>query len=568
MEHPGYLDNILVFLVTAVVIVFAFRSIRVSSVLGYLVAGILVGPHMTGFVSDPADTQFLGELGVVFLLFTIGLELPVQRLMALGKFVFGLGVAQVVITCIVITSMAVFLFGFSIETSILLGGALALSSTAVVLQVLNERKEMAASYGRASFSVLLLQDLAVVLILVLTTTIGMEGTSVYAELAYAGLKALIAFTAIIGIGRLVLRPIYRVMAATDSHELFMATSFLVVLGTSFITEVFGLSMELGAFLAGMLLAETEYRHQIEADIEPFRGLLLGVFFMSVGMRIDLHVLISQWYTAFFFLSLLLTIKAAILFGLARAFHLRLATSISLALLLAGGGEFVFVIFTPQVAHQFLPDGMVDLLFVIITLSMALTPLMAFVGGKISSWFVDKEEDASLTATQAQVGELRNHVILAGYGHVGQLVTDILAEKFIPYVAIDNDMRRVTEGRKKGLPVYYGDARKLELLRAIGAEDARAAVITLNQMTASVGTVQTLRRHFPDLPVCVRIRDGKHNEKLLNSGAYLVTPETLEPSLQLATSVLNKIGMPPDEINQTIESHRKQYQQIVDEVVSA
>lgn len=567
MEHPGYLDNILVFLITAVVIVFAFRSIRVSSVLGFLVAGILVGPHMTGFVSDPADTQFLGELGVVFLLFTIGLELPVQRLMALGKFVFGLGVAQVVITCIVITSITVFVFGFSIETSILLGSALALSSTAVVLQVLNERKEMAAGYGRASFSVLLLQDLAVVLILVLTTTIGMEGTSVYAELAYAGIKALIAFTAIIGIGRLVLRPVFRVMAATGSHELFMATSFLVVLGTSFITEVFGLSMELGAFLAGMLLAETEYRHQIEADIEPFRGLLLGVFFMSVGMRIDLHVLVSQWHIVFFFLSILMVIKAAILFGLARAFHLRIATSIRLALLLAGGGEFVFVIFTPQVVHQFLPDGMVDLLFVIVTLSMALTPLMALIGGKISSWFVEKE-DASLTATQAQVGELRNHVIVAGYGHVGQLVTDVLAEKFIPYVAIDNDMRRVTEGRKKGLPVYYGDARKLEVLRAIGAEDSRAAVVTLNQMTASVRTVQTLRRHFPDLPVCVRIRDGKHGEKLLNSGAYLVTPETLEPSLQLATSVLNKIGMPADEINQTIESHRKQYQQIVDEVASA
>ncbi len=554
--ETAYLYNVLGFLIAAVGVVFLFQRLKANTLLGYLVAGMLIGPYVLGIITDPTETHFLGEIGVLFLLFTLGLELPLQRLQSLKNYVFGLGVGQVILTSIIFSLLGAW-WGLSKETAILVGGALSLSSTAVILQVLTDRKELATRFGRISFSVLLMQDLAVVFLLILTTTLGTDGANVFAELSYATLKAIFAFIFIIGLGRLVFRPLYRAVAQSGSPELFMATTFLIVLGTAFVTEISGLSRELGAFLAGILLAETEYRHQIEADIQPFRGLLLGVFFMAVGMGINLAILKNSYDIVLGLLFLMIVLKSLFMFLLSRFSGLKVSTSLRVSILLAGGGEFIFVIFSPEVVEKFLPSGMADIIFLVVIFSMALTPLLALLG----KWCADKlqvYETRSDTKTAIEeVGELKNHIIIAGFGRVGQMLAELLSARMIPFVAIDRDMRRVTEGREKGYPVFYGDARQYEVLKAIGAENAKVAVITLNHVPPSVRAVTMMRRYFPDLPICVRIKDHKHQEKLLNSGARLVVPETVEPTIQLASSALHLMGVSQDEINRLLDTFRRQ-----------
>ncbi|MBY0291926.1 MAG: monovalent cation:proton antiporter-2 (CPA2) family protein [Alphaproteobacteria bacterium] len=557
VAETNYLYNILAFLVAAVGVVFLFRRMKASPMLGYLAAGMLVGPHVLKVVKESSETQFLGEIGVLFLLFTIGLELPLQRLQSLKNYVFGLGISQVLLTGGVFTFIALWA-GLSKEAAILVGGALALSSTAVVLQVLTDRRELSTRFGRVSFSVLLLQDLAVVFLLILTTTFGTQGANIFVELFYAIVKAIAVLLIIIGLGRLVFRPLYRAVALSGSPELFMATTFLVILGTAFLTEISGLSRELGAFLAGILLAETEYRHQIEADIQPFRGLLLGVFFMSVGMSINLGVFVNSFSKVLGILFFVIALKVLLTFLLSRISGLKTSTSLRVSLLLAGGGEFIFVIFSPSVAQEFLPYGFTEILFLVVILSMALTPFFAMLGKWCSDRFQIHEIHADPHLETEEVREFFNHIIIAGFGRVGQMLGEILASRMIPFVAIDTDMRRVTEGREKGYPVFYGDARRHEILKAVGAESAKAVVITLNQMTPSVRAVMMLRRRFPDVPICVRIKDHKHQEKLIESGARLVVPETVEPTVQLAISVLRVMGVPSDEINQLIDTFRRQH----------
>ncbi|MBP6951786.1 MAG: cation:proton antiporter [Alphaproteobacteria bacterium] len=557
IAETNYLYNILAFLVAAVGVVFLFRRMKASPMLGYLAAGMLVGPHVLKVVKESSETQFLGEVGVLFLLFTIGLELPLQRLQSLKNYVFGLGISQVLLTGGAFTFIAL-LAGLSKEAAILVGGALALSSTAVVLQVLTDRRELSTRFGRVSFSVLLLQDLAVVFLLILTTTFGTQGANVFVEVFYAVVKAIAVLLIIIGLGRLVFRPLYRAVALSGSPELFMATTFLVILGTAFLTEISGLSRELGAFLAGILLAETEYRHQIEADIQPFRGLLLGVFFMSVGMSINLGVFANSFAKVLAILLFVITLKALLTFLLSRISGLKTSTSLRVSLLLAGGGEFIFVIFSPSVAQEFLPQGFTEILFLVVILSMALTPFFAILGKWCADRFQIHEIHADPHMETEEVREFHNHIIIAGFGRVGQMLGEILASRMIPFVALDTDMRRVTEGREKGYPVFYGDARRHEILKAVGADSAKAVVITLNQIAPSVRAVMMLRRRFPELPICVRVKDHKHQEKLIESGARLVVPETVEPTVQLAISVLHVMGVPSDEVNQLIETFRRQH----------
>jgi CPA2 family monovalent cation:H+ antiporter-2 len=554
--EANYLLNVLGFLMAAVGVVFLFRRMKASPTLGYLAAGILVGPHALKIVTDPTETQFIGEVGVLFLLFTLGLELPFQRLQSLKKYVFGLGMSQVMLTGGLFTFIALWA-GMTMEAAILVGGALSLSSTAVVLQVLTDRKELATRFGRISFSILLLQDLVVVLLLILTMTLGEEGTNILEEFSYAILKSGAVFLIIIGLGRLILRPIYRAVAMSGNPELFMATTFVVVLGTAYVTEFSGLSRELGAFLAGILLAETEYRHQVEADIQPFRGLLLGVFFMSVGMGVNLVGLVKTYDTVLFILFFMLTLKALLMFLISRVSGIRTSTSLRVSLILAGGGEFVFVIFSPFVAHKFLPEGLADIIFLVVILSMALTPLLSVIGKWCADKYQVRETQSDVKFSTEEIGELKNHIIIAGFGRVGKMLGEILSAQMIPFVAIDTDMRCVAEGREKGLSVFYGDARRPEVLKAIGAERARVVVITLNHVPPSVRTVMMLRRHFPDLPVCVRIKDHKHQERLMESGARLVIPETVEPTIQLATSVFHLMGMGGDEVTRLVDGLRKQ-----------
>ncbi len=560
LEHATYIYNVLIFLVSAILVVLLFKKLRISPVLGYLVAGLLIGPHTFGIIENVHEIKFLGEMGIIFLLFTIGLELPLNRLRSLGRYVFGLGLAQVLITGLVTVGVCV-LLGFRLEQSILMGGALALSSTAVVLKVLTERGEVAAKFGRIAFSVLLFQDLAVVVLLILLPLITTGQGSFFLLIGEVISKTIIVLVTIGLAGRAV-RPVFRLVAASDSPELFTAMTLLVILLTAVVTAMAGLSMELGAFLAGILLAETEYRHQVEGDIEPFRGLLLGLFFITVGMSIDLSLLMIRTWEIIGLVTGMVLGKALIILLLTRFFDIPIGAGIRIALLLAGGGEFAFIILTPAVETGFLTSVAGQVLYVGVAVSMALTPLMGMLG-KLLEEQLKRGFGINLKAATVETQDLKGHVIIGGFGQTGQIISRILTQKVIPYVVLDMNMARVAEGRSKGLPVFYGDIRRLEVLRAVGAARAQAVVLTVDQPGASVRTISLLKRHFPKVHVCASVKDIEQGKKLEKVGATVVVPETIEPGLQLAFPVLQIAGITYDEAKQIMESFRKEYSQQIE-----
>jgi CPA2 family monovalent cation:H+ antiporter-2 len=489
--YPEYLNDVLCFLIAAIAVVLIFMRMSVSPVLGYLVAGIIIGPYGIGFVDDIEETKSLAEFGVLFLLFTIALELSFQRLKVLSQYVFGFGFLQVSCTGLVGTWCAV-LVGIPLSTAALIGVILSLSSTAMVLQILSERGELTARFGRVAFSILLFQDLAVVLLLViLSLATGKQG-SIVVSLSLALFKAVVVLSAIILSGRVILRPIYRWVALSGNPELFMATTLLVVFGTSLATAAAGLSMALGAFLAGLLLAETEYRHQIEADIEPFRGLLLGLFFMTVGMSVDLSVLAHNAAKVLSIVGLMVLLKSFIIIGISRFFTLGWGVGIQIGLLLSTGGEFAFVLLSPSITARLLDDSARDILYAVVAVSMTLTPFLGNLGRRIAK-IIAKPKNEITQIPLEETGDLKNHVIIAGFGRVGQLIATLLHHHHIPYVAIDMKMVRISEGRAKGFQVFFGDARRAEVIRALGGERARVCVITLDHEPSSLRSVTAIKR---------------------------------------------------------------------------
>jgi CPA2 family monovalent cation:H+ antiporter-2 len=554
MPDHGPINDVLVILAAAIVCVAVFQRLKVTPVLGYLVAGIAIGPYAAGLIHDTEGTELLAEFGVIFLLFTIGLDLPLQRLIALRHYIFGLGLLQVAITSAVIGGIA-YGVGLSAPEALVLGGALALSSTATVLQLLVERREVAERHGRLSVAVLLFQDLAVVPLLALLPILAGGSTNIVAALGLAGVKALAAVGIILVVGRLVLRPIYRVIAETRNAEIFAATNLLLVLFTGWATAQAGMSMALGAFLAGLLLADTEYRHQIEADIQPFRGLFLGLFFITVGMHIDLGRIVQDWALILGLALALLGGKAAILFALVRVFGQDNRMSMRVALLLAQGGEFAFVILGLGMQLGVVGGSVGQTLLAVVALSMASTPLFAWAGARFFAAKVEPEtsEDALAQAT----GELENHILVAGFGRVGWTICKVLERNGVPFVALDVDMERVKRGRADGLPVYFGDASRIEVLRAAGLERAQAAVITLDQPGLAERAVAVLRGHASRFPIVARARDGEHRRRLENAGASAVVSEAVEASLQLGAEVLRLSGTSSaEELDEMLEHFRR------------
>ncbi len=531
-----------------------FRSFKASPVLGYLLAGIVIGPYALSFIQDVDAVETLGEYGVVFLLFTLGLKMPLQRLHVLRRYVFGLGFVQVLLSSLVFGGIC-YLFGLSPKTCIIVGSALSLSSTAVAMQVLHERGEFAQRYGRVSFATLLFQDLAVVVILVVQLSLLDTSVSLLNEIVLAGIKAFIVLISMVLLGRTLLRFIYRSIAKLDYDELFVTVTLLVVLITGLSTAKLGLSMELGAFMAGLLLSETEYRHQVEADIQPFYGLLLGFFFISVGMNINVAFIIAHLGTILMFLSVLLAIKGTIILLTCLLFNISLYSSIRTACLLAGGGEFMFVILKPTLSHGLIDHYMGQILYAVTALSMALTPLLTSLGRFIVDYQIQTEADHTLKTNFDEVGDLKNHVVIAGFGRVGQMIAKVLLDRMIPFVAIDNSMKTVEEARKKGFPVFYGDCRRTAMMKALGCERAKAAVISLNNSKSALQSGLMMRRFFPHLSVSVRMRDDEYKDKLHRAGASVVMPENLEPSLQLASKALKAVGIHEIEAMQIIDQFR-------------
>ena len=566
-EHIPYLREVVTFLIAAGVVVPLFHRLRVSPVLGFLGAGAVLGPYGLGLfaqdigvlryavIDDIGGVKSLAALGIIFLLFMIGLELSVERLWALRRLVFGLGTLQVVITAAVIGAIA-WGFGNSPQASIIFGSCLALSSTAIVMQLLTERRQVATTLGRTSFAVLLLQDLAVVPILFLLGVLGarLDGDVGLALLQSVG-KGLAVIVLILAIGRLALRPLFRLVTAARSPELFVAATLLTIIGTAAVTGAAGLSMALGAFLAGLLLAETEFRHEIEVDIEPFKGLLLGLFFMSVGMGIDFRAVAQEplWLAAsvigLFLLKSVITTVLCLAFGVPR--H----TAAEAGLLLGQAGEFAFVVVGIAAMRGLVAEDAGQFMLIVAGLTMAITPLVAHPARRLAG-FIERRDHAEGGGENPLTEGLEGHVIIAGFGRVGQMLGRIFDAQNLPYVALDLDGPAVGAQRAAGLPVFYGDASRADILRRARVESAQALVITMDSPAAALHTVEAARRHWPWLRIFARARDAAHARTLLQVGATGVVPETVESSLQLAARVLEGVGTPDEAVNAVVNQQRE------------
>ncbi len=553
MPELDFLIDVLIFLAAAVVVGPIFQRLRLSVVLGYLVAGVVIGPDGLALVEESETTHGLAELGVVFLLFTVGLELSIDRLRLIRWYVFGLGTMQVAVSGVVIGVIAL-LAGASVEAAIVIGGALALSSTAVVIQLLSERGKLASRVGRISVAVLLLQDLAVVPLLVLTPALADYQASLVLTVPWTMLKAAVAVAAMVAVGRLVLRPLFRAIAVGRHPELFAAVSLLVLLGMSWTTSWLGLSPAVGGFLAGLLLAETEFRHQVAADIAPFRGLLLGLFFMTVGMGLDLDLAVGNAGLVAGLALALIVGKAVVTSGLCRIGGQAWGLSVHVGLLLAQGGEFGFIMFALAMAAGILAPETGNILIVAIALTMAATPLLAALGHR-----VDRSLGAHARRRVEDVAEdshdLKDHVIIAGFGRVGQSVGKTLTAAGIAFVAVEFEPTRVAEARAQGLPVFYGDATRAQMMEALGAARARAVVVIMDNATAAERTVHLLHQRYPSLHILVRARDNQHRRRLEAAGASAIVHETYEMSLQLGSNLLRRLGTAEDKVAEIIDEHR-------------
>ncbi|KST58297.1 potassium transporter TrkA, partial [Methylobacterium sp. GXS13] len=551
--HAGSYKEAILFLVTAGIVVPLFHRLRISPVLGFIGAGALLGPFGLGRLADThpyvhlftignrTEISHLAEFGVIFLMFMIGVELSWERLRTLRRLVFGLGSLQVGCSALILGAI---LYGLQVPLAgaAIVGIGLALSSTAVVLPVLAEQKRLNAPSGRASFAVLLFQDLAVAPVLFAIAVLGRsdEGDKGWA-LAMALGQAAIALVLIVVAGRLALRPLFQLVARTRSTELFMAACLLVIVGTALTAAASGLSMTLGAFVAGLLLAETEYRRAIEATIDPFKGLLLGVFFVSVGMNLDPAQLMAA-PGAIIGLSLaLVLIKAAVVMMAAPALKISRPVALEAALLLGPGGEFAFVLIGGAVATGLVPEDVGAAALIVTTVTMIMIPALAALGRRLSR----RATSAGLAAMKSEPlpDKIENRVIIAGFGRVGRQVGEMLDRHGIPYLALDSDAARVAEQRRAGAPVYFGDSGNTEILRRCDIATARALVVTLDNPRAVEQAVAAARAERPDLTIVARARDARHASALYELGVDDAVPETIEASLQLSEAGPGAGGAP-------------------------
>jgi CPA2 family monovalent cation:H+ antiporter-2 len=577
-ELATYKDA-LVILTTAGVLVPVMHRLRVTPVLGYLAAGALLGPNglgrLTGdipaldmvIIGDERDISGIAELGVVFLLFVIGLELSFRRLMTMHRLVFGLGGLQVLITSLAIGLTAP-LFGNSAAASVLIGTSLALSSTAVILEWLSQRRRLNTLMGRASFGVLLLQDLAVVPILFLVAALGSKSEAPVAlELVIALLKAAATIGLIVALGRILLRPMFRLVAATDSSEFFMAATLLVAIGSGVLTAAAGLSMALGGFVAGLLLAETEYRKAIETAIEPFKGLLLGIFFISVGMRIDLAAIVWDPIYVLACAVGLVAIKAAILTPLARLFGLTWPAAIEMGLLLGPGGEFAFIIIGIAMTMGIIPVGVGGLLLAVVALTMAAIPLVGWLGERLATRLAAPAALPAAALAEPSQDEAVEAIVVGG-GRVGKLVAQMLSLHGVPHLLAERDPDLVVEAREKGIPMYYGDARNPLFLKRCGIAKARALIVTIASQPDVDDIVAITHSLRPDILIVARARDASHARRLYARGVTDAVPETIEASLQLSEAALIALGLPPGPVIASIHDKRDEFRRVLQGAMGA
>ena len=525
------------------------RRFGVNTILGFLIVGFLLSPGILGQLanhvpalnnlqlSHPEDLAAWAEFGVVFLMFLIGLELSLQRLLTMKRLVFGLGGLQVLISTIILTTLMRWL-GFADKEALILGMALSLSSTAIVIQIFSDEKRMGSQAGRISFAVLLLQDLAVIPIMLLVKTSSANNSNfLITDLLVALGQAALAGTVIIAFGHYALRPFMRLVAGTKSADLFMAAVLLIAVGSGALATAAGLSMSLGAFIAGLMLAETEYRRAVEATIEPFKGLLLGAFFLLVGLGMHAEVLLRSPFYIVGLALLLIIIKSSLIYGLSRLFNLNKASAFEAAMLLGPCGEFAFVVIAAAKTYGMFQSSEAQNVLLVVTLTMMAIPLLSKLAKRTMQKKFAADEEVALPS------ELNQHVIIAGYGRVGALIGAMLDEHKIPFIAVDGDVNIIAKAHKSGAPAYYGDASNPDFLRKCGLESARALAITMDNPARAEEIVKLARAERADLKIIARARDERHAMKLYAAGATEAVPETIEASLQLGEALLVESGVP-------------------------
>jgi len=544
------LQESIIYLLAAIISVPISKRLGFGSVLGYLCAGILIGPFGFGFIHEPEHILHFAELGVVFLLFIIGLELKPARLWIMRKMVFGLGTAQVLVSAALIAVLAWF-YGLEAQTSIVVGLILALSSTAFVLQMLAEKKQLSTQFGRAAFSILLLQDLAVIPLIALLPLLGARaGLDSGFDPVEVGMMIGTLVLLIVG-GRLALKPVLSTVAAAGIPELFTATALLVVIGSALLMEFAGMSMVLGAFIAGMLLADSEYRHQLEADIAPFKGLLLGLFFIAVGMSVNISLLLDIPGRIMLLVAGLMVSKAVVLIVLARLFGMcDRRNAFSLAAVMSQGGEFAFVLFALAARERLVPAGVIDELILAVAVSMLLTPFVYLlnerVGAKLGKAEAPQFDD---------IPEEEHEVIIAGFGRVGQIVGRLLQSINKPFTALEIDSSQVDIVRRYGNSVHFGDAARPEVLRAAGATHAKILVLATADMETSLHIAETAKRQFPNLTIIARAHNRRHAHKLMDVGVDKIFRDTLLSSLAMGESVLAKLGFDDNDVRHVSDTFR-------------
>ncbi len=545
-----FLEQAAIFLATAVLIVPLFRRLQLGAVLGYLAAGALIGPWGLGVVPHAQATLSFAELGVVLLLFLVGLELEPSRLWALRHPVFGLGGAQVVVTGVVVTLVAHAL-GLAWPAATIVGSGLAMSSTAIVLAWLGERAQLSTPSGQRAFAILLFQDVAVIPLIALLPLLAPDRSGAASGWLLA-VKGVAAILVVIVSSRLLIRPALRLIARFGGREVFTAAALLVVAGAALLMEAIGLSMSLGAFLAGVLLADSEFRHELEADVEPFKGLLMGLFFMAVGMSANLSLFAAQPLVVLGVAVGLMALKAALMFAIARIGGSDNEDAQRIAVWLAGGGEFAFVLFTAAQGHGILADSTAQFLILAVTVSMLLSPLTFVAHERALVRWQERKKAPEFDV----IDGTGNPVIIAGYGRYGQIVSRVLRMAGIRFTAIELDYQQVDFVRKFGNKVYYGDASRLEMLESARARDAKLFVLAIDDVEASIKTAAVVRKHFPDLPILARARNRVHLYRLRDLDVEAIERETFQSSLVTARQALEISGMDPTQAARAVELFRR------------
>lgn len=557
---PNTLQLVLILLATAVLAVVVFRMLRLPPMLGYLLVGIVIGPHALGWIPEEAETRYLAEFGVVFLMFSIGLEFSLPKLVTMKHIVFGFGSAQVGATMLIVLAAA-WLLGLDWRVGIALGGALAMSSTAIVSKMLAERLELNSTHGRQIIGVLLFQDLAVVpLLIVIPALAQAAGADFGATLAVALLKAAAVLALILFFGQRLMRPWFHLVAQQKSSELFVLNVLLITLGLAWFTEIAGLSLALGAFLAGMLISETEYRYQVEDDIKPFRDIFLGLFFVTIGMLLNVRIVMQNFLWVLLLLTALVILKATLITGLSRLFKVDSGVAVRTGMSLAQAGEFGFVLLAQAAALGLVNTPTMQPVLAAMVLSMLVAPFLIEHSGQVARRFSAAEwmnRAMQLTSIAARTMTEEKHVILCGYGRSGQNLSRLLEKESIPFIALDLDPQRIHEAAAAGESVVYGDAAKREVLIAAGLMRATVLVVTYADTASALKILSHVQALRPELPVVVRTLDDSDIDLLRDAGAAEVVAEIMEGSLMLASHAMILLGLPSNRVLQRIRETREQ-----------